>query len=66
MNRIVKPIVEKPTRWGFEYCCPTCELTIHHRVQKLEANKLPNFCYNCGTQLKELDPKLFELWGIEP
>lgn len=65
-RKIVKPIEEDMSMCIFKYSCRICGTTFKHIVGKAKPNDLPNFCWCCGTQLKEVDTKLFELWGIEP
>ena len=67
MNRkIIQPIWEDMSMGVFKFSCAVCGTTIKHTVGKPKQNDLPNFCWCCGTQLKAVDEKLFEFWGIEP
>lgn len=59
--KIFKPFqVQMEESYLQKYICRICQTTI--RFDRKNTKRLPNFCWNCGTQLKEVDEKILTDW----
>ena len=61
-RKIVKPLKKEQEFNLCVYECRVCGVTFKYGNINEKNPSYPNFCWCCGTQLKDVDRKLFELW----
>ena len=62
-QKSVAPICEEMSLGVNKFSCAVCGTVFKCTFAKINVHGIPNFCPNCGTQIKEIDENLLETWG---